>query len=52
MLGEKYTGYYGYDTKGERAYKLTGTSGISSKKHSNRELAKVRGLINSPAPVA
>ena len=52
MLGEKYTGYYGYDTKGERAYKLTGTSGISSKKHSNMELAKVRRFISSPVPVA
>ena len=28
MLGEKYAGYYGYDAKGERVYKLTGTSGI------------------------
>ena len=28
VLGEKYAGYYGYDAKGERVYKLTGTSGI------------------------
>ena len=28
MLGEKYAGYYGYDAKGERVYKLTVTSGI------------------------
>ena len=28
VLGEKYSGYYGYDAKGERVYKLTGTSGI------------------------
>ena len=28
VLGEKYAGYYGHDVKGERVYKLTGTSGI------------------------
>lgn len=26
VLGEKFTGYYGYDANGERVYKLTGQS--------------------------